>query len=712
MQQDKISNKRWVVRNADEEKAFALFKETGIHPLVCKVLTARGMDEPEKIKEFLEPSIDKMHDPFLLNDMEKAVSRIVKAIDSKEKIAIYGDYDVDGVTSTSVLLNFLWSVGADAFYYIPDRFLEGYGISMKGMECIISQGASLIITVDCGITAINEVNEIKDKIDIIITDHHECAESLPDALAVINPIRKDSIYPFKGLAGVGVVYKLVQALCKVYGVSGKENNYLDLVALGTVADVVPLIDENRVIVKYGLEKIQNTCNKGLSILLEKCGLGLKPVDTWNISFMLAPRVNAAGRMKCAKSAVELFILEDNEELKEIADELCEINKLRQDIELEIMEKALEDLKLKGIENSSILVVAGEKLHKGVIGIVASRLTDLYGKPSIVISVEDGIGKGSGRSVSGFSLIGALSHCSDLLEKFGGHDMAAGITIKEENIELFFKRMNKFAMDIFEGGPVSQLKIDAYIEKNEIEIGAVRSLQLLSPFGMGNPSPVFALKGLTVDSLKTVGQDKHLKLSLKDKEAYIDAIGFNMGDKINLIYPKDELDVAFTPDINTWNSMEKVVVNLKDIKISQNETDRQKFFYNLDISIDFNDMKDDNKSTELFKMLKDTSQVKPDLSDLVPQRHEFAAVYRFLAAFSGGIKSVDIFSFSRKLSKLLNLDLNCFKLKKILQIFDEIELIDLRIQGYEIEITVLEKPAVKKNIEDSSLFKKLHYFKAI
>lgn len=582
-----MQEKLWIYQDSENEMVKSVCAKTGISPLLAKVLVSRGMTDGERILKFLNPTLLDLHNPFLLEDMDKAVERICHAISGKEKMVIYGDYDVDGVTSTSTLYNFLKKQNADIDFYIPDRLDEGYGLSMGAMDKVIQMGPSLIITVDCGITAFDEITYVRRRnIDVIITDHHECRDELPQASAVINPCRHDCRYPFKALAGVGVVFKLIHALCITLKLGDEFYDYLDLAALGTVADVVPLTDENRVIVKYGIEKMERTSNPGLKAIVNCAGLNEKPINSWGIGFAIAPRINAAGRLGDAARAVKLFTTADEQEAKVIAQELDDENKSRQDLEAEILAQVLHKIETEiDLEKEKVIVVASEGWHHGIIGIVASRIIDKYYRPCILLCIEEGVGKGSGRSIEGFNLYNALVYCESLLEKYGGHELAAGISLKEEHIPAFRKMINCYADDVLHDEVlVPKLRVDIKLCPEDVSISNVRGLELLTPFGTGNPSPVFVYENIMVEEIRTVGENKHLKLMLCDKKLHLDAIGFHMGDRVGSLDRGDVLDIAGSLEVNVWNSIQKVQINLKDLRPGGETLLESEYFYSLDQSI--------------------------------------------------------------------------------------------------------------------------------
>ena len=562
-------NKKWECIELDNEKIKNVEKienEYGISNLLAKILVNRNLTKKEDIDLFLKPTRHDFHNPYLMPDMALAVDRIIKAMNNKEKILIYGDYDVDGITSITVVKNFLLERGANVTQYIPNRLNEGYGLNKDAIKKISDDGVNLIITVDCGISGIEEVDYANSLgLEVIVTDHHEVGEILPNAIAVIDAKRKDSTYPFRELAGVGVGFKLIQAIAQRLQLEEKEYlKYLDIVCIGTISDIVPLVDENRVIAKLGLKLVEVTKNVGLKALLEASGY--KKIDSFTVSFGLAPRINACGRMGKEKEALNLFLTQDENEAKKIALRLNEYNKERQDIEKRIYEDAVNKIE-KSETDKQVLVLGSENWHHGVIGIVASKITDLYFKPSILICFEEDEGKGSGRSIPGFDLYESLTNCSENLEKFGGHSMAVGVTLKKENFEKFKEEFEKYAQNSNICDIIPIIKIDEEITLEDINIKAVEELNMLEPFGEANKMPLFMYKNLKIHSIRTLSEGKHIKLTLKDNNFYIDSIGFNLGHLAEEYQIGDKVDVVGSLEINRFNGRESVQINLKDLRKS-------------------------------------------------------------------------------------------------------------------------------------------------
>lgn len=559
--------KKWETYNVDNNEVLNLAQKNNISLLLARVLVNRGINTDEKIRKFLYPTLDDLYDPYMLNDMELAVKRIIQAIEQNEKITVFGDYDVDGITSVTILKKFLDEQNVSVNYYLPNRLSEGYGLNNSALQKIKDRGTNLIITVDCGISAYEEIEFAKSLgMEVIVTDHHECPAKLPNALAIIDPKREDNTYPFNSLAGVGVTFKLIQALALKMGLP-KEScfKYLDIVCLGTVADIVPLVDENRVIVKYGLEYVKHTSNIGLKALIGVSGC--TSIDSQAISFGLAPRINACGRMGDAETALKLFLTHDEKEAFEIANLLQEKNKERQEVEKGIMQDAITKIENEKMDKDNIIVVGSENWFHGVIGIVASKITEAYYKPSILVCFDGENGKGSGRSIDGFDLHEALNATAENLQKYGGHEMAIGLSVEKSKFEDFKKNIIKYANEKITEEYVPVIKIDSEINIREATGKTIEELKLLEPYGESNMPPMFMYKNIKVDSIRTLSNDKHLKLNVKEGNIVFDAIAFNMGDKKDSIRMGDKVDILFHLEINRFNGRETIQLNVKDIKKS-------------------------------------------------------------------------------------------------------------------------------------------------
>jgi len=612
---------RWI-GGESKESIVAQLMDAGYPYLVSSVLSARGVESVEDATVFLDRDHYLEHSPFLMKDMDKAVERINRAIAEDEKIAVFGDYDVDGITSTVLLVDYLRSRGANCVKYIPRRIEDGYGLGKEPMRMLREkEHVDLIITVDCGITAVEEAEYAKELgVDLIITDHHECKEVLPDAVAVVNPHRSDCGYPFKSLAGVGVALKLVLAL----GGDDRENalfaRYCTLAAIGTVADVMRMSDENRTIVYRGLESIRSSDFLGLRALLRETGLEEKEVTSIQIGFVLAPRINAAGRMGEAELAADLLLTDDPVRAESMARELCELNRERQVVEQDIFAQAVEQIELLPAEQRSALVLSSEEWHQGVVGIVASRLAEKYSCPSFMIHLSGDMGKCSCRSYGGFNLFAALESCSDLLEGFGGHELAAGFTIKKENIPFFRQRINRCASEYCNGvAPVSSLEVDVALQRPElISLEEVESLGLLEPYGAGNGRPVFCFMGAKLETLQPVGQNKHLKLRVSKGKYSFDAIYFSATRAECGLEAGDRVDIAFHLQVNEFRGSRTVQLQVIDLRPSVIPSQRER------------------ENLELCAALVGGGSItSQEAARLMPGREQFVRLWQALVQISGG-----------------------------------------------------------------------------
>lgn len=565
-------NKKWTSYNKSMRNLEQIINEFQIPEVIARAIINRGIDTVPKARIFLKADLRSLHDPYLLKGMETAVEKIINAIMCKEKICVYGDYDVDGITSTAIMIRTLKKLDADAVYYIPNRIEEGYGLNNNSIDRLKELGISLIVTVDCGIRS-NEVVDYVQSIgmDIIITDHHECEGKLPAACSIVNPHQPDCAYPFKGLAGVGVAFKLASALLSRTNNGDSANEFLDMVSIGTIADVVPLLDENRIIVKDGLKRIRNTDNEGIKALLEVSGLIGKELNTYDVAFILAPRINAAGRIADAAECVELLLTDNSARALEIAEKLDADNRERQAIENDILNDAAAIIEKKpDADNDRVLVLCSENWHIGVIGIVASRLVERFYLPTFIISSDGEIGKGSARSIPGFNMFEAMSRHGNLFEKYGGHEMAAGFTIKTERVDELRECMNLEAERLLgKDKPKPLLLVDYKLEPADVTLNTVRKLKLLEPFGTGNASPVFVYRGLSVMSSKAVGNErKHLSLTVYDGVNEIKCIAYNLGSMQKLLSIGRKIDIICSVENNIWNGIESVQLNVKDIKLTK------------------------------------------------------------------------------------------------------------------------------------------------
>ena len=558
--------KVWNVKKYDSEYVEKIKKDFNISDILARLIIARDI-EYDKINNFLHGTLKDIKDPFLMKDMEKLVNRVKEALEKKERICIYGDYDVDGITSITIMYKFLKSLGADVIYYLPDRLIEGYGVNNGALDEIKSRGATLVITVDCGITAIDETAYAKKiGLDMCITDHHECAEVLPDAIAIVNPKQKDDMSEFKYHAGVGVAFKCLMAIASFYGLSSESYlKYLDIVAIGTISDIVSLTDENRIISKYGLEMMKNTKNVGLKALIDL--INFKEIDSTMVSFGIAPRINACGRMGKAGIAVELLLEQDETKAKKIAEDLDMLNSKRQQVEKEIFEQALEKIKKEDMEKRASIVLYDKNWHNGVIGIVASRLVNMYYKPVILLTKEQDVIRGSGRCQVGISLYDTLTECKDLLVQFGGHELAAGLSIEENKIKLFSEKFENVIKEIYNGKIEQIIEIDTEIKVTDLNVNLIKDIYTLRPYGQSNKLPVFLYKNLKIASIRTLKEDKHLKLTLKDNKFLIEALAFSQGDRRDEIQIGDKIDVVCNVEINSYNTPKTIQLIVQDFKKS-------------------------------------------------------------------------------------------------------------------------------------------------
>lgn len=653
--------KKWVTAAPDLEAARSLSEACGFSPLAAVALCARGVDTMEKAQAFLATGAGGLHDPMRLRDMDKAVAAIREAVRQRQKIIVFGDYDVDGITATCVLLRYLRSIGADADYYIPNRLSEGYGLSCAAMDALYAQGVRLIVTVDSGVTAFEETAYAKKLgIRMVITDHHECREELPQAEAIVNPRRSDCDYPFAELAGVGVAFKLICALAGPEHLETVLDKYADLVALGTVADVMPVVGENRVIVAAGLQRLAVTENLGLEMLLRESGQKSRRLTSSVISFILAPRINAAGRMGNTEQAVELFLTDDPVRAQELAAQLCEQNKERQTAENDILQQALAVLRREyNPLEDKMIVLAGEGWHHGVIGIVSSRICDRYACPVILIAVDGDIGKGSGRSMAGFNLFEALSDSAGLLDKFGGHELAAGLTIQKGKIEEFKARILAYAdAHIKPGDLMPIVHIDCAITPAYITESSVEGLSALEPFGMKNPQPVFSMDNMYVEDITPISSDRHVRLTLtKDGVSYT-AMLFGTGAGGCGFAQGNFVDAAFHLEINEYCGRRTVQLVLKDVRLSECE------------------LLADQKLLNLYnRYMADGALTAAEARVLLPSRPELVAVWRhIISRAEDGRLSVHSNALSRRVQWESKREVNIGKLFVCLDVFSESQLL--------------------------------------
>ncbi|MGE0267649.1 MAG: single-stranded-DNA-specific exonuclease RecJ [Candidatus Omnitrophota bacterium] len=560
-------SKIWNIKTLNPKLQIKLSDALGIHPIISQLLVNRSIDDIEEAANFLNPELKSLHDPFLFKGMDKAVERILQAAKNSERVLIFGDYDVDGVTSSYILNSTLSRLGLDLIHHIPHRMNDGYGLNHEIAEIAFQQKVNLLITIDCGITAYDEVESIRNKgIDVIIIDHHEPSDSrLPNALAIIDPKQKDCPYPFKELASAGLALKVSEALTKK-----TSEDLLGFAALGTVADVVPLKGENRIIVKHGLKLIHKTKNKGLKALLKSSKIDKGPLTPFHIGFILGPRINAAGRMGTAHTSLDLFLCDDEEQAEHLTGELESYNLERQKMQNDTITEAMAIVEGQiNFKEQKVIVLNKEGWHKGILGIVASRLTDKYYRPAIVISTHEGIGTASCRSIEGFHIQNALQECQDILENYGGHEGAAGLTIRQEKIDPFREMINTIAHRVLEVKELTpSITIESEIPLTSVDEQLAGTLESLQPFGEGNPQPVFCSRRLTVKSYPQIMGRGTLKFWIEQDGKTISAVGFGMERFAGLIRPGEQIDLAYEIAIDDWNKAPQAQLRLKDIKISE------------------------------------------------------------------------------------------------------------------------------------------------
>lgn len=685
-----IGAKNWDIKSPNKLRVQKLAEETGLSKIVSAVLCSKGIENAEQALSYVNKDDCELYSPFLFKDMEKAASRLNKAIENGEKICIFGDYDVDGVSATALLKSYLNNRGYNNhMHYIPERLTEGYGMNMKAIERLCDEGVKLIITVDNGISASNEINyAYKLGMEVIVTDHHECRSEIPRCEAVINPKYINSGYPFQYLAGVGVAYKLVCAAEMLNGSDDlNDNKYIELVTLGTIADMMPLEGENRTLVSYGLHTMNNGACTGIEALCdassaEKQKQSKKTINSNTISFTLAPRINAAGRVGDTEDALRLLATEDIGEAQHLSDRLCMLNSRRQSIENAIFIEACEKIeKEHDFSRDKVIVVESENWNHGVVGIVSSKITERYRLPSILISVENGEGKGSARSIKGFNINEAIANSREKLIKFGGHELAAGLSIKQENIDVFRKEINDFARDrITDDMLYSVCEIDAEIDAVDINVKNAQQLSLLEPYGCGNPQPVFCLRDVSIAEIVPIGSNKHLKLILSKDGLYFTALLFGTSPDDFFLREGENADFAFNLDINDFAGKRSAQLMIKDIRLCRNDRDAT--------------------SNALLAYINGVNGIvckREDIPDVAKMRVFFSWLQKVSGYYSGG---VNIFLFVRKCNEETQNDFSIESVLYMLTIFSEMKLINFKrsTSGF-VEFSML-KCTSKVNIEAS------------
>lgn len=683
---------RWNLRPSGPAGSRAELERAGLPPLCAAVLCARGVDTAPAASAFLAHGPDLLHDPFLLQDMEKAVERISRAIREQETVAVYGDYDVDGITATCLLTQFLRTLGGQVVSYIPDRTEEGYGLNNHAIDALARQGVTLIVTVDCGITAAQEVEYARALgVDVVITDHHQCKEVLPQAVAVVDPRRPDCSYPFPDLAGVGVALKLALALTAPDQRPQVLLDYGELAAIGTVADVMLLQGENRALVHLGLERLADCSRPGLQALLREAGCPRGQVPTTvTIGYGLAPRINAAGRMEQAGTALELLLTQDPQRGQELAQELCQLNRLRQAIELEIFQHCDQLLTHTPALSAPVIVLAGEGWHQGVIGIVASRLAEKYACPAFMISLDGDKGKGSCRSFGGFNLFGALERCAPLLDSYGGHELAAGFSIRRDNIPAFRAALCQLVEEFAGHQPMeSSLDVDCEIPHcSLLSTQDVESLSLLEPFGSGNPKPVFLLRSVCVLSHTDVGGGRHLKLKLRRDGVVMDAIFFSANTAACGIENGQRLDIAFTLQINQFRGNRTVQLQLCDLRPAPTRSQLER---------------------SLFRRLQAGETLSPwEASLMLPQRRDFAHLWRYLEQLcAAGPAQAPMDQLLRQVTRSFSGHRSYGKALVCLHVMDERGLIQVAVQNQQATVRLC-RPREKVDLEQAGMMRQLRH----
>ena len=683
---------RWNLRPPGPAGSRAELERAGLPPLCAAVLCARGVDTAPAASAFLAHGPNLLHDPFLLRDMEKAVERISRAIREQETLAVYGDYDVDGITATCLLTQFLRTLGGQVVSYIPDRTEEGYGLNNHAIDALARQEVTLIVTVDCGITAAQEVEYARALgVDVVITDHHQCKEVLPQAVAVVDPRRPDCSYPFPDLAGVGVALKLALALTAPAQRPQVLLDYGELAAIGTVADVMLLQGENRALVHLGLERLADCSRPGLQALLREAGCPRGQVPTTvTIGYGLAPRINAAGRMEQAGTALELLLTQDPQRGQELAQELCQLNRLRQAIELEIFQHCDQLLTHTPALSAPVIVLAGEGWHQGVIGIVASRLAEKYTCPAFMISLDGDKGKGSCRSFGGFNLFGALECCAPLLDSYGGHELAAGFSIRRDNIPAFRAALCQLVEEFAGHQPMeSSLDVDCEIPHcSLLSTQDVESLSLLEPFGSGNPKPVFLLRSVCVLSHTDVGGGRHLKLKLRRDGVVMDAIFFSANTAACGIENGQRLDIAFTLQINQFRGNRTVQLQLCDLRPAPTRSQLER---------------------SLFRRLQAGETLSPwEASLMLPQRRDFAHLWRYLEQLcAAGPAQAPMDQLLRQVTRSFSGHRSYGKALVCLHVMDERGLIQVAVQNQQATVRLC-RPREKVDLEQAGMMRQLRH----
>lgn len=666
----------------------AVLESTGIPSLLAGILAARGIVQPEQACRLLAPDSEPVLSPTLLKDMDLAAARVKLALARHETIAVYGDYDVDGITSTCLLTEFLSRRDGRVIPYIPCRLDEGYGLNQEAVHTLAQQGVSLIITVDCGITAVEETQLANQLgMDVVITDHHTCKEELPPAVAVVDPHRPDCTYPFKGLAGVGVALMLAMAIAGPEEGERVLHAFSDLAAIGTIADVMPMTGENRAIVSLGLTKLAHPKRPGLVSLLRCVGLEDKTITSVSVGYTLAPRINASGRLGRAEVACELLLTRDPSRADELAAQLCELNRERQGLESDIFHQCVQHL--TDTPQRGAIVLAGTQWHQGVVGIVASRLAEKYACPCFMICLDHGLGKGSCRSWGGINLFDLLSSCSHLLENFGGHALAAGFTVREENIPALAQALRQAVSSSFQGEELpSVLEVDMAVQPNMLSVEAVEALDLLEPCGTGNPRPVLLLQGAQVHTLSQVGRGRHLKMRLESRGITLDAIWFSADAEETGLCPGCRVDLVFYPQINEFRGRRDLQLQVVDLRVVPSRAQLERSIY------------DKFSRGELLTV--------QEAQFLLPSREDFVGLWRWLErqSASGRVVEDTPVRIARAVSRASRQREVPARTMLCLEVMEERGLIQLNRRTDRLQIT-LRHVEQKVNLDESEILKRLH-----
>ncbi|WKY43010.1 single-stranded-DNA-specific exonuclease RecJ [Eubacteriaceae bacterium ES2] len=685
---------KWIYRSSAEIEAdesqerVKLFSDKlKIHPIVAEILVGRGFRSLDECRKFLAPELEDTHDPFLLPDIKKAVDRILKAQKDQEKIILYGDYDADGTIGVSVLYMFLQKIGCRVDYYIPNRLKTGYGLHLDPIGQLLADGMQLLITVDNGISSISEINALKNAgVDVIVTDHHECHGQLPQALAIINAKREDSQYPFKELCGAGVSLKLVQALISELGLQENIDEFFECVSLATVADIVTLKDENRLIVKKGLEYLNTQPrNLGLKKLIEVSEL--EQIKAWHFGFILGPKINAAGRLGEAHKIVDLLTTKDERQALALAEFLSEENKKRQNLEKDILEKAMQQIDENNLHEQDLILVSGDHWHSGVIGIVASRIQEKFYRPVVVIGVEDGVGKGSCRSIEGFNIFSALSSCGDIFLSFGGHAQAAGLSIAQNNIELLNQRLAEYALSVnLKSLLIAPVCYDLKLKSDDFSWEWFSELGDIEPTGIGNPGINFLISGEKISKFGRMGKEKdHLWVDFQG----IRGVGFGMGKFHELLVSTSnyrEINFIVKPSINEFNGTQSLQLQIKDIKRNPLENPLQA--RSILTAIVNDDIKNER---HLIEEINGTSPCEMAVSI-----SELRVIYRLLKRYDKNWINLSVFR---------NYDFSLFKIFFCIEVLIENELLTIEENADQIKMAFIQTNK-KKDIQNSHLMIKL------